>query len=58
MSNGESWWRDLQPFDDGLETCERCGERTDEIFEDADLNHVCEGCLNGVDEDFLREMLQ
>ena len=36
--------------------CEECREPTDELFERGDLKRVCEGCLNGVDEDFAREM--
>jgi hypothetical protein len=40
----------------GRRYCEGCGEPTYELFESPDLLHVCEGCLNGVDEEFTYEM--
>ena len=39
----------------GRRYCEECGEATYELFESPDLKHVCEGCLNAVDEDDLEE---
>jgi len=40
-----------------LHECEECHEMTEELFESPDLKHVCEGCLNAVDEDDLKEEL-